>query len=318
MNFKETAQWLLSRDNFLILTHVRPDGDTVGSAVGLCHALREQGKTAHILPNSDATSLFTPYMAGLLAEQDGQYDTVVAVDIATVKLLPQNARPLLEHGIDLTIDHHSSQEFFAKSTCLDGDRASCGELVYDIVHQWGDVSARVALPLYLAVSTDTGCFVYSSTNADTHRVASELLATGISFYPVNKTHFRTKSFIRLKLESLLTAGMQVLDDGEIAIVALSLDMIASLNAREEDIEDISSFVGQIEGVKTGVTVRELKPGLCKISLRSEPERLNASHVCALLGGGGHAAASGASYEGDIQATTAAVLSAIRTIQAKNT
>ena len=152
----------------------------------------------------------------------------------------------------------------------------------------------------VAVSTHCGCFVYGNTSANTHRVAAALMDTGIPAAELNKRHFRTKSFRRLRLESLLTESIEFHDGGEIAIAAISLEMLARLQATEADAEDIAAFVGQVEGVRTGVTVRELKPGLCKISLRTDPKQLNASAVCTLLGGGGHAAASGATVEGDIQ------------------
>lgn len=313
MTYLEAAQWLLSRDNVLILTHVRPDGDTVGCAAGLCRALREQGKTAWVLPNPETTSIFTPYLEGLLAPEDWQPDTVVSVDIAARGLFPENALCYLPR-VDLAIDHHPSQEFFAAGTCLDASRAACGELVYDIVRQWGPVSPQVALPLYVAVSTDCGCFVYSNTSAACHRVAAELMDTGFDFYPINRRHFRTKSLKRLRLESMLTAGMDVHDGGQTVIVSLTLDMMAQVGATEEDIDDISAFVGQIEGVRTGVTLRELRPGVCKISLRTDPGDLNASKVCALLGGGGHAAAAGATVEGDVEFTRQAVLDAIRKVK----
>ncbi|MFQ9480846.1 MAG: hypothetical protein ACLR1K_02175 [Oscillospiraceae bacterium] len=90
---------------------------------------------------------------------------------------------------------------------------------------------------------------------------------------------------------MLTSGMEVLDEGKLAIVTLTLDMIAQVQAKEEDLDDISAFVGGVEGSTTGVTIRELRPGVCKISLRTEPGELNASAVCAILGGGGHAAAA---------------------------
>lgn len=314
MTYQEAASWLLSKDNFLILTHVRPDGDTIGCAAGLCHGLREQGKTAYVLHNPEATSLFTPYLEGLVAEESYVPDTVVAVDMAAVGLFPENAKCYLDSGVDLAIDHHPSQEFYAKETCLDGSRAACGELVYDIVRQWGDISPAVAVPLYVAVSTDTGCFVYGNTSGDTHRVAGALLDVGIGHRELNHKHFRTKSLARLKLESLLTAGMEVYDEGHLAIASLTLDMAASVGAKEEDMEDISSFVGCIQGVTIAVTLRELKPGVCKFSLRTNPEELNASAVCALLGGGGHAAASGATVEAEPAQARAMMLDAIRRIQ----
>ena len=313
LNYRQAAAWLLERDNYLILTHVRPDGDTVGCAAGLCRALREQGKTAHILPDPGTSAVYTPYLEGLLAPEDYSPDTVVAVDMAARSMFHEAAKPYLDR-VDLTFDHHPSQEFYAKNTCLDADRAACGQLIYDTVRQWGPVSKEVALPLYVAVSTDCGCFVYSNTDAACHRVAADLMETGIDFYPINRKHFRTKSLKRLQLESMLTAGMQVFDNGTIAMVTLTLDMINSVQATEEDLDDISAFVGQIEGVRTGITVRQLTPGRCKISLRTEPGDLNASKVCGLLGGGGHAAAAGASVDGSPEQTQTAILSAIRQIQ----
>lgn len=309
LDFEQAARWLLERDGFLILTHVRPDGDTVGCAAGLCAALRERGKRAWVLHNPEATAIFTPYLEGMIAPEDFQPETVVSVDIAAKSLFPENALPYLPR-VDLAVDHHPSQEFFAARTCLDAGRAACGELVYDIVRQWGSVSQAVALPLYVAVSTDTGCFVYNSTSPASHLTAAELMRTGIDFYTVNRRHFRTKSFKRLKLESMLTAGMELYDGGETAVVCLTLDMLAQVGAREEDIDDISAFVGQIEGVRTGVTLRQLRPGVCKISLRTDPGDLNASQVCALLGGGGHAAAAGATLEAGVEQTKQAVLEAI--------
>ena len=315
LTIAETAAFLRSCDNVLILTHIRPDGDTVGCAAGLCIALRQLGKTAYVLRDGGTSEIFTPYLEGLMAEDGWQPDTVVAVDIAAASMFHETALPYLDR-VDLTIDHHPSQEFYAKETCLDSSRASCGEIVYDILRQWGPVSKEAALPLYVAVSTDCGCFVYSNTDAACHRTAAELMATGIDVYGANRRHFRTKSFKRLKLESMLTEGMELHDDGEIAVVTLTLDMMAQLDAKEEDIDNISAFVGQIEGVKTGVTVRQLTPTRCKISLRTDPGDLNASDICALLGGGGHAAAAGATVDGTPEEAGAAILAAIREIQSR--
>ena len=316
MTVKETAAFLRQHDNYLILTHKRPDGDTIGCAAALCEGLRALGRTAWICPHTEETHLFTPYLEGRLAPEGYVPETVVSVDIAARSLFTRAGEPWLARGVDLAIDHHPSQAFFAAQTCLDAGRAACGELMYDILRQLGPVTADIALPLYVAVSTDCGCFVYGNTSADTHRVAAALMDTGIPTAELNKRHFRTKSFRRLRLESLLTDSMEFHDGGEIAIAAISLEMLARLQATESDAEDIAAFVGQVEGVRTGVTIRELKPGLCKISLRTDPDQLNASTVCALLGGGGHAAASGATVEGDIQQTKEVLMAAIRQIQGR--
>ena len=313
MTYTEAAELLRRQDNILILTHRRPDGDTIGCAVGLCAALRELGKTTWVLPNADATALFTPYLEGYLAPEGFAPDFVVSVDIASRGLFPDNAKCWLEKGVDLAIDHHGSNEGFGKENCVDSGRAACGELIYDIIRQWGPVSPAAALPLYLAVSTDTGCFVYSNTTPDTHRVAAALMDAGIDYRSVNKRHFRTKSFKRLRLESMITQDMELFDNGAIAIAAVSLDMMKALDAREEDAEDIAAFAGQVEGVETAITIRELRPGECKLSVRTAAG-LNASAVCALLGGGGHAAAAGCSVAGSVADAKAAILAAIRQVQ----
>ena len=314
MEYREAAALLLRQNDILILTHKRPDGDTIGCAVGLCQALREQGKRAWVLPNEDATTLFTPYLEGYLAPEDIQPAFVVSVDIAGTNLFTPTGEGWLRQGIDLAIDHHPSQEYFAKETCLDAERAACGELVYDLIRVWGPVSREAALPLYVAVSTDTGCFQYSNTTAATHRVAADLMDTGIDAQGANKRHFRTKSLKRLKLESLIVDTMDLHDGGAIAIAAVSLADMARLEATERDAEDIAAFVGQLEGVHTSVTIRELAGGACKLSVRTDAT-LNATKVCALLGGGGHAAAAGCTVPGTVEEAKAAILAAIRKVQA---
>ena len=313
ISIQAAADFLRDHDGYLILTHLRPDGDTVGCAAGLCRALRQLGKTAYILPNHQASSLFTPYFQGLLAGDDFVPDTVVSVDIAARGLFPDNALEYLTR-VDLAIDHHPSQEFFAARTCLDAERAACGELMYDILRLLGPVTADIATPLYVAVSTDCGCFVYGNTTAATHRVAAHLIDCGIPLAQLNKRHFRTKSIRRLRLESAIIAGMQLYDQGTIAVAALTLDMMAAVGADERDAEDIAALVGQLEGVRTSVTIRELAPGRCKISLRTDPDDLNASTGCALMGGGGHAAASGATLDLPVEETRAAVLDAIHQVK----
>ena len=313
MNLQEAAAFLTAHDNYLILTHVRPDGDTTGCAAGLCLALRQIGKTAYILENPELTDLYTCYIKGLTIEEWPVAETVVSVDIASQSLFPEPARPYLDR-VDLAIDHHPSQEFFAKATCLDSKRASCGQLIYDIVKQFADITPEIGEALYVAVSTDCGCFQYSNTDANAHRVAAELLESGFDPYPVNRRHFRTKTFQRLKLESLLTEGLELRDGGATAIVYLTRALIDEARADERDMDNISAFVGQIEGVSNGITLKETLDGQVKISLRTDPGKLNASKVCALLGGGGHAAAAGGMVKGSMAEVRQAVIDAIEQVR----
>lgn len=311
----QAAQFLTDRDNFLILTHVRPDGDTVGCAAGLCHALRALGKRAWVLPNEEATALFTPYLAGLEAPEGVQPAFVVSVDIAGLGLFPPNALPYRDR-VDLAIDHHPSNEGFGRENCVDPSCAACGEIIYQIAQELGPVTAETALPLYVALATDTGCFVYGNTTAQTHRVAAALIETGIPFKAANKRHFRTKSFRRLQLEAQLMQGLERYQDGKLAIGAITLEGMTSIGATEEDADDIAAFLGQIEGVTVSVTIRELRHGECKLSVRTNGVTLDANRVCARLGGGGHAAASGCTVEGSVAEAKRAIRAAIEAVQAE--
>ena len=311
----QAAEFLRAHDNYLILTHKRPDGDTIGCAAALCRGLRALGKTAHICPGTGATHLFTPYLEGLLAPEGYGPDTVVAVDIAARGLFTDAGRPWLERGVDLAVDHHPSQEFFAERTCLDAGRAACGEIVLDILKELGPVTADMAVPLYVAIATDTGCFQYGNTTAASHRAAAELTDTGLDLFPLNKRHFRTKSWARLQVERLITERMHRYENGKIAVAPVSLSLLDEAGATEEDMEDIAAFLGQIEGVETSVTIREQAGGSCKLSVRTSGG-LNATKVCALLGGGGHAAAAGCTVPGGLAEAEAAILAAIRQVQAE--
>lgn len=308
MTTAEAARLLLGWDELLLLTHVRPDGDTVGSAAALCQALRDRGKTAYLLPNPELTATYAPYAAPYAAPEGFVPRHVVSVDIAALSLLPENARPYGER-IDLAIDHHPSQGFFARETCLEADSAACGEIVYDIITRLTPVTPDIALPLYVAVSTDTGCFVYSNTTARTHRIAAALMDCGIDAAPVNKALFRTKSRTRLAMEAWMAEWAEYYDHDRVVVMQIPLSLCLDYKATEADVEELSSLAALVEGTDCGVTLRELKDGRVKISLRTGP-RVNATEVCALLGGGGHAAAAGATLHGTLSEVKQAVLQAI--------
>jgi len=314
MTCQEAAAWLRRHDRYLILTHRRPDGDTLGCGAGLCAALRALGKTAWLLPNDGVTETFAEYVAPYWAPDGYRHEQVVSVDVAALSLLPDNAQPYRD-CIALAIDHHPSHEGFAAQSCVDAGRAACGELIYDICMELGVMNADIAAPLYVAVSTDTGCFVYANTTAATHRVAAALMEQGDFAAQVNKRCFRTKSRRRLQLESAVISGMEFLDGGAVAVASLPLDLMARLEATETDAENLSALGGQIDGVHISVTLREQPGGVCKLSLRTDGT-LNATQVCALLGGGGHAMASGAAVPGTLKEARDKVLSAIRTVQGR--
>ena len=308
LTIQEAAGRLRSFDNVLILTHVRPDGDTVGSAAALCAGLRALGKAAYLLPNPELTDTAAPYFRPYAAPADFQPERVVSTDIAAAALFPENAKPYAER-VDLAIDHHPSFEGFGRENYVRPSAAATGEIIYDILAELGPITAEMALPLYVAVSTDCGCFAYNNTTAYTHAVAAALLRTGIGFQAVNKTFFRTKTRKRLALEAAMLSGVEYYDRERAAVLSVPLALIDRVQAAETDAEDLSALGGQIEGVDCAVTMRELRPDVWKFSLRTGP-RVNATKVCALLGGGGHAAAAGCTVEAPFEEAKRRMLEAI--------
>ncbi len=299
LTVSEAAALLRSFDRVLILTHIRPDGDTVGCAAGLCAALRAMGKTAYLLPNPGLTENTAPYFTPYSAPADFVPEKVVSTDIATVGLFPDNAKSYADK-VDLAIDHHPSFEGFGKANLVRPEAAACGELILDIVRELTPLTPEIALPLYVAISTDTGGFIYSNVTAATHRAAAELVDTGIDYRAVNKLFFQTKSRVRMQLEAAMLAEAKFYDNNRTAVLSVPRSLLEKFHATESDAEDLSALGPQIQGVDCAVTMRELGDGVWKFSLRTG-ERVNATEVCRLLGGGGHARAAGATLEGVTQA-----------------
>lgn len=302
------AEHLAANDEFLILTHRRPDGDTVGCAAALAAALRKLGKTAYALENPDITSVYADYLNPYLAPAGYEPKCVVAVDMAAKSMFPKNAEQY-PASVDLTVDHHPSQECYAKETCLDASAAACGEIIYEICRALGVMDGEIARLIYLAVTTDTGCFVYSNVTENTHRVTAELLKEEFDHFAINKRHFRTKTRARLQLESALIRGMELYDDDRIAVLTLPISLMEEIGATEADADDIASLATLLEGVDCGMILRELAEGKWKISLRTGA-RVNATLACGKLGGGGHAAAAGCTVGGTAAQARDAMLAAI--------
>ena len=308
MHELEAARRLRRMENVLILTHVRPDGDTVGCAAALCLALRKLGKTAYLLPNPGVTENTAPFVTPYEAPVDFQPEYVVSVDIAALQLLPENAK-MYAGQIELAIDHHPSFEAFGQQNIVRPEAAACGELVYDIIRHLTAMDAEIALPLYVAVSTDTGGFQFANTTAYTHIVAAALMETGIDYQSVNKRFFRTKTRKRLALEADMLTHIEYFDRGRVAFLSVPLSLMARLQATESDAEELSSLGAQIQGVDCAVTFRELGEGEWKLSVRTG-DRVNATEVCRMMGGGGHARAAGCTVRAGLPEVKRQCLAAI--------
>ena len=307
---KEAARWLLERDEFLILTHRRPDGDAVGSAIALCLGLQSIGKRALLWYNPQFTARFDRRLAGLTTTCVTENTTVISVDLATESLLPING---VQFGgkVQLALDHHPSNTGFAKHTLVQPECAGCGELIWDLLLELGvEPTKEMAEAVYIAISTDSGCFRFGNTTARTFRTAAACVEAGADIAPINREFFEIKTKGRLQLESRLMAGMEFFGDGRVAIAALPQSWVQELDVTEDDLDSISGFPRAIHGVRVGVLLRDSEPGKVKLSIRTA-EGWNASDFAAHLGGGGHSAAAGATIPGTLEEGKQAILQVLR-------
>lgn len=305
----ETARFLSERDRFAIVTHRRPDGDTLGCAALLCLGLRQLGKTAYVLCNPETTEKYLPLLAGLTKAAPEQQDTLVAVDVASGNMLGEQFSSL-EGKILLRIDHHGSATSFTDFELVDPDAAACGEVIYDVLREMGTtLDVPMATALYTAVSTDTGCFRYANTTANTLRVAADCVAAGADTFSMNQAYFETNSLGRLRLQGWLVENALFLQEGKVVICALPRSKELELGLTEDDLENISGFPRSIAGVKIAATLRQEPDGKIKMSVRAVPG-CDAAAICQKFGGGGHKGAAGASMDMTMEEAVEAVKAAM--------
>lgn len=294
----EASKLLLNNDKFHILTHRYPDGDTLGCAYALCYGLRSLGKKANVIVNGKLPSKFT-YLAENYEEQDFSCEYVVSVDVAAPSLLG-DLQSEYEDKIDLCLDHHGSNSMVAKNIFVDANCAAACEIIHVLIKAMKiKITPDIANCIYTGISTDTGCFCYTNTTAQTHRIAAELFECGCDFNKINRINFETKTRAKIKMERMVYDTMEFYCGGKCAIIYTTLAMQKALDAGDDEMEGLASIPRQIEGVKIGITMREKEDGTFKVSVRTN-DGINASDFCARFGGGGHVAASGCSIKGDLK------------------
>ena len=305
----ECADWLLERDRFTILTHRKPDGDTIGSSAALCRGLRQLGKTAHVLENDEVTPLYAPLLEGLTKPQPEEGDVLIAVDVAADSMLPK-AYNDLKNCIDLRIDHHGSGREYTPNEHVDSQSAACAEIIWELLLDMGvDPDEKMAEAVYVGVSTDTGCFRFANTTAHTFDVSADCTAAGADIFEWNRKLFDTNSLAKLRLQAWVVDHFQLLCDGKIAICALPKSVEEEIGVSEDDMNNISGFLRSIEGVCIAVLLRDVDAENTKVSVRSVPG-FNAAYICEQFGGGGHPGAAGASMNCSLHEAVEAMKAAL--------
>lgn len=292
----EVASLLKENDRFKLLTHIYPDGDTLGGAFALVFALRKLGKKANVAVDGAIPSKFR-YLIANYEEQDFTPEYIVSVDVAAPALLAESMMEDVSR-IDLCIDHHRTNSVVADNVYVDGDAAAASETVYQLTQMLGvELDADIAGGIYTGISTDTGCFCYTNTTPRTHEIAAKIIPY-CDWQSINYINFVVKTRAKIKMERMIYDTMEFYAGGKCAVIYTTLAMQKALGAGDDEMEGLANIPRQVEGVKIGVTMREKEGGVFKISVRTN-DGINAAEFCKQFGGGGHPAAAGCSIEGDL-------------------
>ena len=302
---KQAAEMLCGADDILLICHKNPDGDTLGSASGLMHALRKMGKTCAVLCHDEIPSKYDFLNIQLF---EGQFvpQFVVAVDVADKKLMGEKTHPYSEN-VNLCIDHHGSNTQYAQYLCCDSDSPAAAQLMVQVVQNMGvEFDSQIADCLYTGIMTDTGCFKFSSTTSETHRIGALLMDAGAHHTMISTKFFMSRSRKTIELEKHALNTLEFLFDGRCALIVLPKDLLERLDAKQGDIEGISAIPRAIEGVDVGITLRQNSLDSIKISVRTS-EDADACKIAQGLGGGGHVRAAGCEFHGSLEDARAAIL-----------
>lgn len=308
VTLKECAEIISKYNSFLILTHSSPDGDTLGSAFALKRALLKIGKQSQVVCNDEIPQKYSFLWDGITNESV-DFEAVIAVDVADRKLLGEKIDSEYGDRIVLSIDHHLSHRDYAENTFL-CDKASNAENIYSLINEMQiPIDENVATCIYCGMATDTGCFLFTNTTAETHKTAALLMEKGADFALVNRKMFETKTMSYLKLEQMALSTVELHFGGKCALMQITQEMFRESHSNDGECDGIASLPRKIEGVMIGITIREKENGNYKVSIRTV-EPYDAAKLCAHFGGGGHNRAAGCEFECSLEETKSALLKLI--------
>lgn len=292
IDVQQAAEFLKENDDYLILMHASPDGDTLGCGHALCGALQRMGKRAKAVCPDEIPHKFD-YLFSACENQEFEPKNIVCVDVADTRLLGE--MKAVGDTAELCIDHHETNIKYAKRTLLRAEYAAACELMYEVINALGiPFDKELANCIYTGTATDTGCFKFSNTTPQTHIIAAEMMRAGADYAMINYVNFDLKTPGRIKLEQEVLKNIRYSEEGRVALISVPLSLVEGLDVDSDDVGALANIPRQIAGVDIGICVKEKKNGSFKASLRTSG-LVNAAEICAKFDGGGHARAGGCSF-----------------------
>lgn len=315
--FTELGEVFRSHQSFVLLSHVRPDGDAIGSQLALGFSLLALGKTVWFI-NEDGLPENMAFLQGservtLPPDEPLDVEVAVALDTATKPRLGDAALHAASKArLWLNIDHHISNPKYGDLNLVDATSPATGQILYDLI-----TALDLPMPpetrdaIYVAVSTDTGSFQYPSTTAKTYEMAADLIRHGLDVGSINSKTYDEHPYRRLELMRALLNTLERSDDGVLAHWELRDKVRLDLQLRPEDSEGLIDHIRAIRGVQLAVFFEELPDGKIRVSMRSKDKRLDVCKIALEFGGGGHALAAGIRMKGPMEDAKTLVLAAIQ-------
>jgi phosphoesterase RecJ-like protein len=315
-SISELKQIIDSCDNLLIISHVLPDGDNIGSVIAMMFVLKAKGKRVTAVCNGTIPPYYA-FLAGAeqlvtSAElQETTYDGVICLDMSDYQRGGDIWQRISGSPVTINIDHHISNDYFAVYNYVESGASSTAEVVTSLMTAWKEpFTKEIAEALYTGMVTDSGSFTYSSTSPQTMRMAAILLEYQPDLELIRENVLENTSFKRLKILAAVLDNAILDLNGTLCYGSIDYDKVKSLMAEGPDFENIIDHLIGVSGVRYAVFFRSTEPGVVKVGFRVRGD-LDSTVVAVQFGGGGHKAASGCSYNGTLTQAKTAIIAAVR-------
>lgn len=303
MIYLKIGEIIKSKDKFAITAHLSPDGDSIGSMLGLYNALKESGKSVDMFIDDNLPYKYS-FLPGFndikgIENVEGRYSCLFVLDSGDADRTGRCKELIKVSDTVVNIDHHITNNLFGDLNIVDTNSSSVGEMIYQLLKLNGfEISKNVAMCLYTSILTDTGGFKYSNTTSMTFSIAGDLINTGINFTDIYSKVYDVKTLPQVRLMSKVTSTLEMALDNKLALMSLNKEMLEECNASEEDAGEFVNIARDIDSVEVAVFIKELSNGLCRVSLRSK-EYIDVRKIAEKFGGGGHIRAAGCTIKGSM-------------------
>jgi phosphoesterase RecJ-like protein len=311
----EIAGALKSHNRFVVMSHVRPDGDALGCeiAMGLC--LKLLGKDVTVWNQDGMLDKYSFLPRSAIVSQPPSspqdFDVAIALDTAAQDRVGTCMQALGNVKLWINIDHHVSNNHYGDLAYIDPAAPATGQILYELIRkQELPFNSEIADNLFVAISTDTGSFQYPNTSARTFEIGAELVKAGVNVGKLSQLMYESYPRRRIDLLRELLNVLKISCDNRVASFTLTQEAARKAGARPEDNEGLIDYIRAIEGIIVAAFIEELPEGKVRISLRSKDTAVDVCKICAQFGGGGHTLAAGARIKGDIVSVQEKVLTAI--------